>query len=90
MRKLNAALAAMISLAVAAPSLASPQLSERERQRAIELARIQAKADAAERAEERLKSLSARKHSCEMKRWTWDHANESCAPSKYFTRPKPE
>jgi len=71
---------ALLTLALVLPSIAQAQLSPRERERAQELARIQAKADADERAKEHKMHYDMAKSNCQSSGRQWDRVNEICKP----------
>lgn len=77
---MNRYVTALLTLAIMSPSIAQAQLSSHERERAQELARIQAKADADERAKERKTHYDMAKANCESSGRYWDRANEFCKP----------
>ncbi|MHA6723810.1 hypothetical protein [Sphingomonas sp. RS2018] len=79
MTKFKAAVAVVISF-ILLPSVASAQLTSRERIRAEEVARIQAKADAEERAKERRARLDSAQSECRSTSRQWDYANQICKP----------
>jgi molecular chaperone DnaK (HSP70) len=67
-------------LALALPSIASAQLSPGESQRAVEVARIHAKADAEERARENKTRRDSAESLCRSTNRQWDFANATCKP----------
>ena len=69
---------ALLTLTILLPSIASAQLSPRERGRAQELARIQAKADGEQRMQERFNHLVMARTNCQSSGRQWDRVNETC------------
>ena len=80
MKNSTFAVTAAALLALALPSIASAQLSPGERQRATELARIQAKAGAEERARERKTRRDSAESLCRSTNRQWDFVNATCKP----------
>ncbi len=70
----------VVALAAVLPSLASAQLTDKERIKAREIARIQAKADAEERARERQMRSNSAQSVCRVRSRQWDVANQVCKP----------
>lgn len=70
----------VVALAALLPSIASAQLTDKERIKAREIARIQAKADAEERAKERQMRLDSAQSACRVRSRQWDAANQICKP----------
>lgn len=77
---MNRYLTALLAFTILLPSTALAQLTPRERERAQELARIQAKADAEERSNERFNRRWMAKSNCESSHRQWDNANDTCKP----------
>jgi len=71
-------LSAGLLTAVALSSGASAQLTSRERERAQEIARIQAKADAEEQAKGRKIRREMAQANCRSSMRVWDYVNEVC------------